>query len=88
MTGRIILLCCVMLASCASAPPRIVMADRPPLDSALVEPCELPAPQPGDLDDYDRRDAYWMGAVLPALVRCAQRHAGVVEACMRPRGTQ
>ena len=83
MTARLILLAGLLLVGCAGVPPRVVVAGQAPLDSSLAAPCDLPAPRPGDLDDFDRRDAYWMHVVLPALVRCAQRHAGVVEACMR-----
>lgn len=89
MTRSILILAALVLAGCATSPrPRVVVADRPVLDSELVKLCEVPPATDDELSTYDGRDGYLMHRVLPALVRCAQRHAGVVEACMRPRGTQ
>lgn len=85
MTRSTLILAALVLAGCATAPPpRVVVADRPALDSELIKLCEVPPATDAELSTYDGRDGYLMHKVLPALVRCAQRHAGVVEACMRP----
>lgn len=88
MTRSILLLAALVLAGCATAPPpRAAVSDRPALDSELMRRCEVPSATEEELSSYDGRDGYAMQRLLPALVRCAQRHAGTVEACMRPRGT-
>jgi hypothetical protein len=85
MTRPIFILVALVLAGCATAPPpRVVVPDRPALDSELTKPCKVPPATEAELSTFDGRDGYLMHKVLPALVRCAQRHAGVVEACMRP----
>lgn len=88
MIRTLLTLAALVVAGCATAPPpRVVVPDRPALDSALIQPCRVPPATYDELATYDGRDSYLMHKALPALIECAQRHSGTVEACMRPRGT-
>lgn len=87
MIRTLLTLAALVVAGCATAPPpRVVVPDRPALDSELTKLCEVPPATEAELSSYDGRDGYLMHKVLPALIECAHRHRGTVEACMRPRG--
>lgn len=89
MMRALLIVAIAALAGCGTAPPapHVIVQERPQLDSVLVEPCTLPPPQPGALSGYDSAWAYVIDVALPALARCAQAKAGLVEACMRSRST-